>query len=57
MKKRDVIKVFRLLARSQGSYGRLLSQIGRNGENAPDGFFEKFADCKDIVDVVMCVEC
>lgn len=57
MKKRDVIKVFQLLARSQGSYGRLLSQIGRNGENAPDGFFEKFADCKDIVDVVMCVEC
>lgn len=57
MAKKDVLKVFKMLARSQGSYGRILNVVGMDGENAPDGFFEQFKDCKDAVDVVMVVEC
>lgn len=57
MVKENVLNVFKMLARSQGVYGRLLEQIGCDGEYAADGFFEQFADCRDAVDVVMRIEC
>ena len=57
MAKNDVLGVFKMLARSQGHYGRLLNAIGRNGENAPKGFFDQFKGCKSTIDVVLTVEC
>ena len=57
MAKKKVLGVFKMLARSQGFYGRLLSSIGYNGENVDDEFFEQFKNCKNAVDVVMMVEC
>jgi hypothetical protein len=37
-------------------YGRILEQIGHDGEKAGAGFWECFKDCKDPVDVVLVVE-
>lgn len=56
MSKSAVLNVFRMLASSQGLYGRLLADIGWNGENVDDGWFEQFKDCKDSVDVVLIIE-
>ncbi len=57
MARKDVLGVFKSLARSQGFYGRLLNAIGWNGENAPEGFFDQFKGCKSDLDVVLVVEC
>ena len=57
MGKEKVLALFKSLARSQGMYGRLLEQIGWDGEYAVDGFFEQFADCRSDVDVVLRIEC
>lgn len=57
MDKENVLALFKSLARSQGVYGRLLEQIGLDGEYASDGFFEQFADCRSAADVVIRLEC
>ena len=57
MSKSAVLNVFRMLASSKGFYGRLLNNIGWNGENVDDEWFEQFKDCKDSVDVVLVIEC
>ena len=51
--------VFRMLARSQGLYGRLLRDLNAREAAGEDltPFFDQFKGCKDAVDVVMVVEC
>jgi hypothetical protein len=56
MDKEDVLNVFRELAQSQGFYGRILRDIGWNGENVDDSFWEQFKDCTTDVDVVLVME-
>lgn len=56
MDKEDVLNVFRDFAQSQGFYGRLLRDIGWNGENVDDSFWEQFKDCTTAVDVVLVME-
>ena len=56
MNKEQVLSIFKILARSQGSYGRLLERIGYEGENGCDEFFDMFKNCKDAVDIVLTIE-
>ena len=44
------------MAASQGFYGRLLSRLNEVGEAAANEFLDSFADCKDMVDVIMAIE-
>jgi len=56
MSKEKVLEVFRMLAGSQGAYGRILCDIGYNGENVGDEWFTQFGGCKDALDVVLVME-
>ena len=56
MDKEDVLNVFRELAQSQGFYGRLLRDIGWNGEYVDESFWEQFKDCSTDLDVVLVME-
>ena len=55
MSKKEVMRVFRMLARSQGSYGRMVRYIeeAENAGNDLTPFFNRFKNCKDAVDVVL----
>ena len=58
MSKEEVMGVFRSLARSQGSYGRMVQNIedAEKAGNDLTPFFNRFKGCKDAVDVVLEVE-
>jgi hypothetical protein len=56
MDKEDVLNVFREFAQSQGFYGRLLREIGWDGENVDESFWEQFKDCTTILDVILVME-
>ena len=51
-----VLDTIRMFANSQGFYSRLLRDIGYNGENIDQEWFEQFADCKTTLDVVLKLE-
>lgn len=53
---KEVYSVIESLARSQGFYGRLLSRLNEVGEDVANEFLDSFADCKDMVDVIMAME-
>lgn len=60
MSKTKVINLFKILARSQGYYGRLLEALDELKEldrDAYDDYFKQFKNCKSDVEVVMMVEC
>jgi hypothetical protein len=58
MSKKEVMGVFRMLARSQGFYGQMVSNIEAAEEAGADltPFFDRFKGCKNAVDVVLEVE-
>jgi len=58
MNREEVMGVFHTLARSQGFYGRLIRNIEAREDAGEDmsGFFGQFANCRDMVDVIMIVE-
>ena len=56
MSGKEVYSVIETLASSQGFYGRLLSRLNEVGEDVANEFLDSFADCKDVVDVIMVME-
>jgi hypothetical protein len=58
MDKKEIIDAIRLLAHSQGSYGRLYNALMEASEEEMDAWFnETFAEePKNIVDMVMMIE-
>ena len=58
MSKKQVMNLIDTLAMSQGFYGRLGRSIREAEANGVDTavWFEQFADCKDIIDVILKIE-
>ena len=56
MTRKEVYGFIKSMAVSQGFYGRLLSRLNEVGEAAANEFLDSFADCKDMVDVIMAIE-
>ncbi len=57
MNESEVLDVFRMLAQSQGFYGRLLKGLEElDDDELRADYFSHFEDCKDALDVVMKVE-
>ena len=56
MSGKEVYSVIEALASGQGFYGRLLSRLNEVGEDVANEFLDSFADCKDVVDVIMVME-
>lgn len=56
MTRKEVYAFIESMAVSQGFYGRLLSRLNEVGEDAANEFLDSFADCKDIIDVIMLLE-
>ncbi len=52
----EVYAIIEMMASSQGFYGRLLSRLNEVGEDVANEFLDSFADCKDIIDVIMVLE-
>lgn len=60
MTREEILAGFESLARSQGSYGRLLRDLRELEEDEPEvyeKFFEQFIGCKDMLDVILTLEC
>lgn len=58
MTRNEVMNNIKMLACSQGFYGRMLRDIEEaeaNGEDLTE-FFEQFNDCKDPVDMILLIE-
>ena len=56
MTRKEVYGVIESMAVSQGFYGRLLSRLEEVDEDVSNEFLDSFADCKDIIDVIMKME-
>ena len=56
MTRKEVYGFIESMAVSQGFYGRLLSRLNEVGEDAANEFLDSFADCKDMIDVIMLLE-
>lgn len=56
MSGKEVYSVIESLASGQGFYGRLLSRLSEVPEETANEFLDSFADCKDVVDVIMAME-
>ena len=56
MTRKEVYGVIESMAVSQGFYARLLNRLNEVGEDVANEFLDSFADCKDIIDVIMLLE-
>ena len=58
MKRNEIMATFRMLARSQGSYGRIVSQLGSLNEDDYDNVMSKLEaqNFSDAVDLIMYIE-
>ena len=56
MTRQEVYGAIETMAVSQGFYGRLLERINDVSEETANGFLDSFADCKDMIDVIMQIE-
>ena len=56
MTRQEVYGVIETMASNQGFYGRLLERINDVSEETANDFLDSFADCKDIIDVMMKME-
>lgn len=52
----QVFNTIKVLASSQGFYGRLLKELQEIDEEDRDEWLSQFADCKDSVDVILKIE-
>ena len=60
MTREEILAGFESLARSQGYYGRLLRELREIEWDEPEvyeKFFEQFKNCKDMLDVILTLEC
>lgn len=51
------LQLIRMLAKSQGFYGRLLRWFENCSKEEQDAFLEQFKDCKTTLDIVYKLEC
>ena len=56
MSREEVRGIIEMMASSQGFYSRLLSRLNEVREDVANEFLDSFADCKDIIDVIMVLE-
>ena len=56
MTRKEVYERIEMMASSQGFYGQLLSQLNEVSEETANEFLDSFANCKDIIDVIMQIE-
>ena len=56
MIRQEVYGAIENMADSQGFYGRLLERINDVSEETANEFLDSFADCKDMLDVMMKME-
>lgn len=56
MNRQEVYAVIKMLASSQGFYGRLLARLNEVPEETRNQYLDSFADCQDAVDVIMAIE-
>ena len=56
MTRKEVYGVIESMAASQGFYARLLNRLNEVGEDVANEFLDSFADCKDIIDVIMLLD-
>ena len=56
MTRKEVYGFIESMAVSQGFYARLLNRLNEVGEDVANEFLDSFADCKDIIDVIMLLE-
>ena len=56
MTRKEVYGVIESMAASQGFYARLLNRLNEVGEDMANEFLDSFADCKDMLDVIMLLE-
>jgi len=59
MNREQIIDSFRILANSQGSYGRILNHLDNISDDERDDILSNLEkqNFKDIVDLVMFIEC
>jgi hypothetical protein len=56
MTRQEVYDAIENMADAQGFYGQLLSRLSEVPEETANGFLDSFADCSDIIDVIMAIE-
>ena len=56
MTRQEVYDVIKNMADLQGFYRQLLSRLNDADKDAANKFLDRFADCKDIIDVIMQME-
>ena len=56
MTKQEVYGAIESIARGQGFYGSLLERLNAVSEETANEFLDRFAECKDMIDVIMLLE-
>lgn len=56
MSREEVHGIIETLANGQGFYARLLNRLNAVDKDVSNEFLDSFADCTDIIDVVMLLE-
>ena len=56
MTRKEVYGAIESMASNQGFYGRLLARLNEVSEETANEFLDGFADCKDMIDVMMKME-
>lgn len=56
MTRKEVYGVIKSMAVSQGFYARLLNRLNAVDKDVSDEFLDSFADCTDMIDVIMKME-
>ena len=56
MTREEVYGVIETMAGSEGFYGRLLERLDEVSEETANEFLNSFANCKDVIDVIMSLE-
>ncbi len=56
MTRQEVYGIIENLANGQGFYGRLLDSLNAVDEVTANGYLDSFADCNDMIDVIMEIE-
>ncbi|MDD4391052.1 MAG: hypothetical protein PHW03_09725 [Eubacteriales bacterium] len=56
MSREEVYGIIETLANGQGFYARLLNRLNAVDKDVSNEFLDSFADCKDMIDVIMVIE-
>ena len=56
MTRQEVYGAIENMADSQGFYGQLLARLNEVSEDTANEYLDSFADCNDMIDVLMLME-